>query len=220
MNGQPSEVLLQQFALIGQAMASPHRLKLLQLLFQSEKSVETLAGQTGQSMASTSAHLKVLREACLVESRRQGRFIYYRPASPQVMEFWLALRSLGEQLLPEAREVVRAYFKDPDSLVQLSPDEVLEAVRKGKVILLDVRPADEYAAGHLPEARSMPLEELEQHLKALPKSKQILVYCRGPYCVTAMNAVERLRERGHRASRLPLGVAEWQAEGKALEKSA
>jgi rhodanese-related sulfurtransferase len=215
----PRDALFQHFARIGHALSSPPRLRLIALLAQAEKTVERLAEQTGQSVASASAHLKVLRAACLVEARRAGRHVYYRLASESVSRFWLALRELGEAQLPEVREVVRTYFSDPESLVKLDGQELLDEVRGGRVTLIDVRPVDEYEAGHLPDARNLPFEQIEQWIAHLPRRKQIVAYCRGPYCVTAVNAVARLREHGLRAYRLPAGVAEWRAAGLPLSTS-
>lgn len=214
------DLLFTQFALIGHALSNPHRLRLLQILSQAEKTVEALAEMTQQSVASTSAHLKVLRSACLVDSRKSGRFVYYRLSSDSVLRLWMALRQLGEETMPEVREVVRAYFDDPESLLKLTPQELLEGVRQGRFMLVDVRPTDEYAAGHIPGAESVPAEELTKRLKSLPRDRRIVAYCRGPFCVTAVEAVKRLRAQGLNAMRVGLGVAEFRLAGLELERTA
>jgi rhodanese-related sulfurtransferase len=211
------ESIFEQLARIGQALSSPHRLRLLGLLAQSEKPVERLAEQTDQSVASASAHLKVLRSANLVETRREGRHVYCRVATESVLRFWLAMRQLACEQLPEMRELVRLYFDDPQSLAKLSDEELLRQARAGNIIVLDVRPADEYRAGHFPGSRSIPLAELDRHVSALPKKKPIVAYCRGPYCVAALEACQFLRDRGYQVLRLPTGVAEWRAAGRELE---
>lgn len=210
-------MLYQHFARIGHAASNPHRLRLLGLLGQGEKTVERLAEQIGQSIAATSAHLKVLRSSCLVETRRQGRNVHYRLAGDSVSRFLLALRELGVERLPEAREVVRDYFSDRDSLVDLDARQLLDEVRNRRVTLLDVRPRDEYAAGHIPGARSVPRDELVRSLRRLPRRGRVVAYCRGPYCVSAVQAVAELREKGFNAFRLPIGVTEWKAAGGRLE---
>ena len=214
------DVLYQHLARIGHAASNPHRLRLLGLLGQSEKTVERLAQQIGQSIAATSAHLKALRLSCLVETRRHGRNIHYRLASPSVSRFLLALRDLGLERLPEVREVVRDYFSDPATLIDLDARQLMREVRHGRVTLLDVRPPDEYAAGHLPGARSIPHDQLIRSLRRLPRRGRIVAYCRGPYCVTALQAVADLRHKGFKAFRLPIGVTDWTAAGEKLEVGA
>lgn len=215
----PLGALFEQFALIGHAVSSPHRLKMIQLLAQAPRDVETLADMTGQSVASASAHLKVLRATCLVESDRNGRHVVYRLASDEVLAFWLALRDLGARQLPEAREMMRVYFDDPESLATFQVEELITAAREGRIILLDVRPAEEYAAGHLPHARSVPLETLRDAAASLPKRKPVVIYCRGPFCVTALEALDVLRSQGIAARRVKAGVAEWRTTGVPLERA-
>jgi rhodanese-related sulfurtransferase len=210
--------LYEQFARIGGAVSSPKRLEILDLLCQGEKSVEVLADQAALTIGNTSAHLKALRIARLVETRREGQFIFYRVADPAVSEFWLALRALGEKRLAEVRDVAREYFTDRDQLSPLDKRQLLARARKGDVIVLDVRPEDAYRAGHLPFARSVPAHELERKLSSLPKNREIVAYCRGPYCVWAYEAVSLLRRKGYRATRFEDGVAEWRAAGLPLEQ--
>lgn len=201
----------QQIALIGHAVGSPPRLRLLTLLAQGTKTVEELAAELGESLANTSAHLKVLRGACLVERQKDGRFARYTLASPSVEHFLLVLRELAEERLPELREVIRQFNEDRGALIDLPPDELLAGVRAGRLTLVDVRPASEFTAGHLPGATCMPLESLR---KRTPKLRgPIIVYCRGPYCVGAQEAVTLLRRAGVDAKRILVGVSEWRTAG-------
>jgi rhodanese-related sulfurtransferase/DNA-binding transcriptional ArsR family regulator len=212
------DTLYEQFARIGRAVSSPKRLEILDLLCQGEKSVEVLADQVALTIGNASAHLKALRGARLVETRREGQFIFYRVADPAVCEFWLSLRALGDKRLAEVRDVTREYFTERDQLSPLDKRQLLARARKGEIIVLDVRPADEYRSGHLPFARSVPAHELERKLASLPKSREIVAYCRGPYCVWAYEAVSLLRRRGYRATRFEDGVTEWRAAGLPVEQ--
>jgi len=212
------DTLYGQFARIGSAVSSLKRLEILDFLCQGEKSVEALAEHAALTIGNASAHLKALRTARLVETRREGQFIFYRIADPAVCEFWLALRALGEKRLAEVRDVAREYFTDRDQLSPLDKRQLLARARKGDIIVLDVRPEDEFRAGHLPFARSIPAEELERKLSSLPKSREVVAYCRGPYCVWAYEAVSLLRRKGYRASRFEDGVAEWRAAGLPVEQ--
>jgi rhodanese-related sulfurtransferase len=212
------DTLYEQFARIGRAVSSPKRLEILDLLCQGEKSVEVLADQAALNVGNASAHLKALRAARLVDTRREGQFIFYRVADPSVCEFWLALRALGEKRLAEVRDVAREFFTDREQLSPLDRRELLARARKGDVIVLDVRPEDEYRAGHLPFARSVPVDELERKLSSLPRNREIVAYCRGPYCVWAYEAVSLLRRKGYRATRFEDGVAEWRTAGLPLEQ--
>ena len=209
--------LLEAFAAIGSALGHPQRIKLLTLLDQGPKTVEHLAGQTEQSVASASAHLKVLRTACLVSATRRGKYIVYRLAAPQVADLLAALKTLGARQLPAAREAVQSYFADAAEAATYGPRALLAAARAGEVTLLDVRPPDEFAAGHLPLARCLPAGELGRGMRDLPRDKPIIVCCRGPYCVTAVEAVRKLRSAGFDARRCDLGVTEWRAAGLHLE---
>src|SRR5213080_1780056 len=209
--------LYEQFARIGKALANGHRLELLEVLAQGEHSVETLAHETGVSVANASQHLQVLRAAHLVEVRRDGVSMYYRLADESVFRMWQALRTVGEAQLAEIDRVVQTFLQDRARLQPMSAQDLLHHLGNGQIILLDVRPAEEYAAGHLPRARSIPVTELEARLAELPMDKEIVAYCRGPYCVFADEAVALLRARGYQAHQLEQGVPEWRTLGLPVE---
>ncbi len=201
--------LYEQFARVGKALASPHRLELLDVLAQCERTVEALAQETGMSIANASQHLQVLRAAHLVEVRREGTSIYYRLASEGVSTLWLSLRQVGEEHLAEIDRVVETFLQDRHLLQPVQADELLHRLSEDQVILLDVRPAEEYCAGHLPQAISVPLAELSARLTEFPADKEIIAYCRGPYCVFADEAISLLRAHGYQARRLEEAVADW-----------
>jgi rhodanese-related sulfurtransferase/biotin operon repressor len=209
--------LYEQFARIGKALASPHRLELLEVLAQGEHSVETLAQETGMSVANASQHLQVLRAAHLVEVRRQGVSMYYRLADEGVFRMWQAIRTVGETQLAEIDRVVQTFLQDRTLLQPIGAHEVLRRLSDDQIVLLDVRPAEEYEASHLPQARSIPVTELEARLAELPVDKEIVAYCRGPYCVFADEAVTLLRTRGYQAHRLAEGLPDWRALGLPIE---
>ncbi|GAC1300414.1 MAG: metalloregulator ArsR/SmtB family transcription factor [Ktedonobacteraceae bacterium] len=209
--------LYEQFARIGKALGSPHRLELLDLLLQCERTVESLAAETGMSVANASQHLQVLRTAHLVETRREGTSIVYRLASEGVSTLWLSLRQVGETQLAEIDRVVETFLQDRHQLQRIDADELLSRLSQDQIILLDVRPVEEFATAHLPHARSMPVAELEAHLSEFSLEKEIIAYCRGPYCVFADEAVALLCARGYHARRLEHGVADWQALGLPLD---
>lgn len=208
-----------QFALIGKALASPHRLELLELLAQGERTVDSLATETGLSLANTSQHLQALRQASLVESRKQGLFVHYSLADPKVFELCTAVRSVAERRLAELERVVREYFGDRSDAEAVRMEDLLDRARSTDVVILDTRPANEYAAGHIAGAVSMPVDGLQKRLRQLPKGKEYVAYCRGPYCVYADRAVEVLRASGRRARRLVDGFPEWKAAGFPIEES-
>ncbi len=209
--------LYEQFARIGKALANPHRLELLDVLVQCERTVEALAQETGMSVANASQHLQVLRAAHLVEVRREGVSMYYRMADESIFRMWQAVRTVGEAQLAEIDRVVQTFLQDRTRLQPVGAQELLHRLSDDQIILLDVRPAEEYAAGHLPQARSMPVTELEARLAELPVDREIVAYCRGPYCVFADEAVALLRTRGYSARRLEQGVPEWRALGLPVE---
>ena len=209
--------LYEQFARIGKALSSPHRLELLDVLAQCERTVEALAQETGMSVANASQHLQVLRAAHLVEVRREGVSMYYRLADEDVFRMWQALRTVGEAQLAEIDRVVQSFLQDRARLQPMGAQDLLHHLGNDQIILLDVRPAEEYAAGHLPHARSIPVTELEARLAELPLDKEIVAYCRGPYCVFADEAVALLHERGYSARRLEEGVPEWRTLGLPVE---
>jgi rhodanese-related sulfurtransferase len=209
--------LFEQFARIGKALANPHRLELLDLLAQGERNVEDLAREAGMSVASTSQHLQALRAARFVEVRREGLYAYYRLADERVFGVWQALRDLGEARLAEIDQLVRTYCENRDALEAIDAEELLARLHDEGVLVLDVRPEVEYRAGHIPGARSVPLERLEEHLKHLPKDLEVIAYCRGPYCVFSDEAVALLRSRGYRAYRFAQGLPDWRAAGMPVE---
>lgn len=203
------DLLYEQVARIGKAASSPKRLELIELLCQGEKTVDALAREAAISMKLASAHLRELRAANLVETEKQGKYVIYRIANRQVADFWVAIHSLAEDRLVELRLVIEQMVSHPKELAPQDRDGLVRLARKGDVVVLDVRPADEYLAAHLPFARSIPLDELKQRLAELPKGKTVVAYCRGPYCLMALDAVDLLRKKGYDALRLPEGVAEW-----------
>jgi rhodanese-related sulfurtransferase/DNA-binding transcriptional ArsR family regulator len=209
-----------QLARIGKASSAPKRLELLDLLCQGPRTVEALARESALSVANASQHLRVLRAARLVEAEKKGLYVEYRLAHEQVARFFVALRALAEARLAEIASVRRAYLARRDALEPVPAQELLRRVRSGEVTVLDVRPEPEYRAGHLPGALSIPLSQLAARLEALPRDREIVAYCRGPYCVMALEAEELLRKRGFRAHRLEQGVADWRARGWRVEVGA
>ena len=217
---RPKDALYEQVARIGKALAAPRRLELLDLLGQAPRTVEALAGQTGMSSANTSQHLQVLRAAGLVEAEKEGLYVTNRLASDDVAAFCLRLRHLAESRLAEIEQVRRRFFATTQDLELLSGKELLRRARRGEVVLLDVRPAVEYVAGHLPSAISIPHDELRCRLKELPRKGRVVAYCRGPFCTYAVEAVKLLRARGFDAARIEDGVVDWRARGLPIETSA
>ncbi|MBK6742902.1 MAG: metalloregulator ArsR/SmtB family transcription factor [Hydrogenophilales bacterium] len=210
---QVKDVLYAQVARIGKAMCSPKRLELIEILCQGEKPVERLAIEANISVKLASAHLKELRQAHLVEARREGKNVYYSLTGEAVADFWVALRSLAEDRLLELRAALAKLSEHVHELTPMSRDEILDLAKRGDVVVLDVRPETEYAAGHLPYAQSMPLTEVQKRLAELPRDKPVVAYCRGPFCLMAKEAVELLNKEGFQAIRLEDGVAEWRAHG-------
>ena len=209
-----------QFARLGKALASPHRLELLDLLAQSERTVESLAVEVGASAANASQHLQALRRAGLVETRKHGLFVYYRIADPSVLKLCGALRTVAEKQYADLDRIVREHFGNRSDAEPAQMEELLRRARHGDVVILDARPVREYAAGHITGAVSVPFDELQRRLRSLPKSKPFVAYCRGPYCVYADQAVARLRKTGRRAQRLAVGFPEWKAAGLPVETAA
>ncbi len=205
--------IYEQLARISKAMGSPRRLELLDLLAQGPKTVEHLARQSGQSHANTSQHLQVLRGARLVEASKRGPHVTYRLAGPEVADHFGALRRLAEVRLTEIEHITREYLQRRGQLERIDQEELVGRVRRGEVTVLDVRPADEYASGHVAGAMSVPLSELESRLGDLPLDREIVAYCRGPYCVLSVEAVQVLRQRGFKATRLDDGIHDWRARG-------
>src|SRR6266545_1405558 len=185
--------IYEQFSRIGKAIASPHRLEIIELLAQGEKTVERLAAALSIPVANASHHLQALRSARLVETRKEGTFVFYRLADPDVFELARLIRVLAERHLAEVDRIVHAYFKARDKLEPVGREKLLDRLRAGEVVLLDVRPAEEYRAGHIPGAVSVPVDDLERRLAELPADREVIAYCRGPYCVMAFQAVQKLR---------------------------
>jgi len=211
--------LYEQFARVGKALASPSRLELLDLLGQAPRTVEAVARETSMSMANTSQHLQVLRAAGLVEARKDGLFVTCALAD-DVADLYLALRRVAERRLAEVSRIARDMLAEYGALEPVDGDGLVARIRKGDVTVLDVRPREEFEAGHLPGALCVPLPELRDRLASLPKRKAIVAYCRGPYCLYALEAVRVLRKRGLKAIRLDEGVAEWRRRGLPVERSA
>jgi rhodanese-related sulfurtransferase len=214
---QLKDLLYEQVARIGKATSSPKRLELLEILAQSEKTVEVLATEAGIDIKLASAHLKVLKEARLVEARRAGRFIAYRLSGEDVSQLWVNLRGVAEEHLVELKVALDQIFAAPEKLDSETRLGLLEKARRGDVVVLDVRPSEEYASGHLPFARSMPLAELKKRLAELPADKEIVAYCRGPFCMLSAEAVQMLREHGYHAQKIADGLPEWLAAGLPIE---
>jgi len=206
--------IYEQIARIGKATSSPARLEALDLLSQGPRTVEAIASQIGQSVANTSHHLQVLRGARPVEAEKVGTYVTYRLADPLVVTFVLQLRTLAQARLTEIDRVHRDYLEQRGALEAVDDGELLRRVKAGAVTVIDVRPREEFVAGHIPGALSIPLSQLKRRLRDLPKHRDVVAYCRGPYCVMAIDAVDVLRKRGFRAHRLEHGVVEWQARGE------
>lgn len=209
--------LYEQFARIGHALGSPRRIELLDLLAQGEKTVELLAEQSAMPIKSTSAHLRVLRQARLVETRRDGTFVHYRLAGDEVAGLLRSLQSVARDRLAEVERVTELYLTRRDELEPVTREELRRLVRDGAVTVLDTRPRPEYESGHIPGALSVPVDELERRLSEIPKDREVIAYCRGPYCVYALDAVTMLRERGYRARRAEDGLPEWRSSGWPVE---
>ena len=211
--------LFEEFARIGKALSSGRRLELIELLAQGGQVVEELAAETGMSVANTSRHLQILRSAHLVAVNRQGTYARYRLSDDHVLRLWLSLREVGEMQLAEIERVVEGFFKDRKELEATTCEDLLKQIKAGSVVVLDVRPEQEYSAGHIRGARSIPMNELEARLKEIPKRKTIVAYCRGPYCVLADEAVAILRAKGFNALRFEGGFPDWKAQGLPVERA-
>jgi rhodanese-related sulfurtransferase/DNA-binding transcriptional ArsR family regulator len=215
----PKRVLFVQFAAVAKSLGHAHRLELLEQLAQGERTVEVLAQRTGLSTANASQHLQQMRRAGMLTTRRDGKFVYYRLVDDAVLDLLAALRRIAERNSAEVERVIRTYFHDRDSLEAVSRDELLQQTRAGLVTVLDVRPPDEFALGHLPGAVNIPLRELEARLADFDPSQEIVAYCRGPYCVLSYEAVAALRTKGFKARRMEDGLPEWRAAGLPIEIS-
>ena len=209
--------LFEQFARVGKALASGHRLELLEFLAQGERTVEGLAEVTGLSVANASQHLQHLRRVGLVAARKRGLHVHYRLADPAVSELLAAMEKIAERQFADVERLVRTYLTAKDSLEPVSRTDLRKRLTRGSVTVLDVRPPEEFRAGHVPRAVNVPVKNIEAYCKRLPRNKEIVAYCRGPYCVLAFEAVSRLRALGYRARRLEDGFPEWKTAGLPVE---
>jgi rhodanese-related sulfurtransferase len=214
---QFKDAIYEQFSRIGKAVSSPKRLELLDLLCQGSKNVETLARETGLTVANASQHLQTLRAARLVEAEKEGLYVTYRLADRMVCEFFRSMRVLAENRLAEVELIKRRFLEGREGMQPVDRQDLIQRVKQGSVTVLDVRPAEEYQAAHIPGALSVPLADLEALLSKLPRDQQIVAYCRGPYCVLAIQAVEMLRKKGFAAIRLEAGIQDWLAMGCTVE---
>ncbi len=213
------DAVYEQLSRIGKAVASAKRIELLDLLAQGPRTVEALAEEIGQSIANTSQHLKVLRSARLVDAQKDGLYVTYRLAGFDVEKFFLSLRNIAESRIAEIDEVTRSFLERREALEPIDREALVERVRQGEVTVLDVRPTEEYRAGHIPGAVSVPIGDLKRRLASLPTHRDVVAYCRGPYCVFAVDAVKVLRANGFKALRMDEGVLEWRARGLPVEVS-
>ena len=213
----PKRKLFEQFARVAKSLASPNRLELLEAMAQGEKGVDALAQATGMSVANTSHHLQILRDTGLAESRKEGLQVFYRLSDDKIPILLGCLSTIAEKHLAEVERIVREHFDSRDALTPVGRDELLARVKGGETLVIDVRPAAEYQAGHIPGAINIPVDELHQHLDTLPHGQEIVAYCRGPYCMLAYEAVAQLREAGYQARRLADGFPEWKAESRPVD---
>ncbi|HJN50769.1 MAG: metalloregulator ArsR/SmtB family transcription factor [Pseudomonadales bacterium] len=209
--------LLEQLAVLGRALGSANRLELLEFLAQGERSVESLAKLTGMTVANTSQHLRQLRQAGLVTTRKQGLFVFNQLADEAVVDLLACMREIAEHNLSKVDLLIRTYLLAKDSLEPISANELLQRVQDNRVTVLDVRPTEEFSSGHLPGAVNIPMHELEQRLAELPNGPEVVAYCRGPYCMLSFEAVAKLRDKGYRARRLEDGYPEWKRAGFPVE---
>ena len=210
-------LLFSQFARVSQALASGNRLELLEFLAQGERSVDALAKLSGLSVANTSRHLQVLRQAGLVASRKDGQFVHYSVSGGGVIKLLAALQEVAQHNVAEVTKLVHEYLNAKDSLEPVSVADLAGRIREGLVTVVDVRPADEYAAGHLPGAINLPVSKIDEQLAQLPRNREIVAYCRGPFCILSFEAVAELRKRGLKARRLETGFPEWKVAGLPVE---
>jgi rhodanese-related sulfurtransferase len=216
-NRRFKDTIYEQFARVGKAVSAPRRLELLDLLCQGPRTVEVLAEQAGITAANASQHLQILRAARLVDAEKKGLHVEYRLADDRVWRFFHSLQVLAETRLAEVEQVTRDFLEERGAMEAVHSAELLRRVREGEVSVLDVRPPEEYRAGHIPGALSVPLAQLKKRLSELPRDREIVAYCRGPYCVMAVEAVELLRRKGFRAHRLEHGIVDWRARGWRVE---
>ncbi|HJR46296.1 MAG TPA: metalloregulator ArsR/SmtB family transcription factor [Actinomycetota bacterium] len=217
-NRATKEALFDGFAQVAKALSNGRRAEIVDVLSNGERSVESLAAEVHLSIANTSQHLQILKNAGLVATRRHGTFVYYRLASPDVVEFWRALQGIARTSRADVERLVRDYLGDNGDVEELTKEELWQRLKsKDKLVVLDVRPRQEYDAGHIPGAVSIPLDDLKKRIKELPKSKQIVAYCRGPLCALAPEATRYLKSKGYRVKRLAEGAPDWAAAGLPLD---
>jgi rhodanese-related sulfurtransferase/biotin operon repressor len=213
----PKREVLRELARVGNALASGVRLEILELLAQGERSVDRLSAMTGHSVANTSQHLQKLKQAGLIFGRKQGQFVYYRIAGDEVVHMLSAISTVGEAHIAEIDRIVRQYFHAKDGFEPIEAAELLDRARNGLVTVLDVRPPEEFASGHVAGALNIPIDQLARRLRELPKGKEVVAYCRGPYCLMSFDAVLLLRNKGYKARRLQDGMPEWRSGGLPVE---
>lgn len=213
----PKKKLFEQFARVAKSLSSPNRLDLLETLAQGERPVDALSQATGMSVANTSHHLQILRDSGLVESRKEGLQVIYRLSDDQIPVLMGCISRIAERHLAEVERIVREHFEVRDALTPVGRDELMARVQAGETMVIDVRPVPEYRAGHIPGAVNIPVDELSSHLEGLPRDQEIVAYCRGPYCMLAFEAVNRLRDAGYQARRLEDGFPEWKAEKRPVD---
>lgn len=219
-SANPKRAVFEQFAVVAQALANGHRVELIELVAQGERSVEELARLSGLTVTNASQHLHLLRRAGLVVARRAGKYVLYRIAERDVVDLLMAVRRTAERGVAEIDKIVQSYFHARDSLEPVSHDELAARLRDGVVTLIDVRPGEEFAAGHIPGAVNIPLDELPRRLGELPADRTVIAYCRGPYCVFAFEAVAALRAKGYDARRLADGYPQWWAARRPVAEAA
>jgi rhodanese-related sulfurtransferase len=219
MSTSPKREVFANLARVGAALSSATRIEFLELLAQAERTVEQLAALTGATVANTSQHLQRLRQAGLIVGRKEGLHVHYRLAGDEVVGLLSAVSRVGETYVADVERLLRLYFGQKDQFEAVPAKELLERAKKGLVTVLDVRPAEEFSAGHLPGAINIPIQDLRKRLKELPKSKEVVAYCRGPYCLMSYEAVALLRSKGLKARRLEAGLPEWRVAGLPIEKA-
>lgn len=219
MSTNPKREIFANLARVGTALSSPIRIELLELLAQTERTVDQLATMTATTVANASQHLQKLRQAGLVAGRKEGQYVFYRLAGDEVVALLAALGRVGEVYVAEVERIVRLYLSHKDELEPVPAEDLLRRARKGLVTVLDVRPPEEFEAGHLPGAVNIPVSELAKRLKELPKAKEVIAYCRGPYCLMSYDAVSLLRRKGFKSRRLEAGLPEWRLAGLPVERA-
>jgi len=218
MKRRIKNAIYEHLATLTKALSNPKRIEIIDLLCQGEKTVEAISEQAAMGLKNASAQLKELKSVRLVESRKEGKYVYYRISDPSVAQFWIRFRTFGHDRISEIQKITEDAFSGPEVLEQMSRKTLLAKAKRGDVILIDVRPADEYQSGHIPFAISIPMSEFSKQLKLLPKKKEIVAYCRGPYCFFAKEAVETLRKHGFKAFNLKDSVLDWSEHGLPLER--